>query len=42
MPATASTGVVYTGRRDEAPVDFYQEANQLIGPIFNFSVRGTF
>ena len=34
--------VVYTGYRDEAPVAFYQEANQLIGPIFNFSVSGTF
>jgi hypothetical protein len=34
--------VVYNGRRDVAPIAFYQEANQLIGPIFNFSVRGTF
>ncbi|MBA3525509.1 MAG: TonB-dependent receptor [Sphingomonas sp.] len=34
--------VVYQGRRDEAPIAFFQEANQLIGPIFNLSVRGTF
>lgn len=34
--------VVYEGRRDVARVAFFQEANQLIGPIFSLSVRGTF
>ncbi|MEJ7775942.1 MAG: hypothetical protein WKF52_00825 [Sphingomicrobium sp.] len=34
--------VVYEGRRDVAPVDFIQENNQLIGPIFSLSVRGNF
>jgi hypothetical protein len=33
---------VYEGYRDRTPVDFYQDSNQLIGPIFELSVRGTF
>jgi hypothetical protein len=34
--------VVFDGRRDEDPVGFIQRNNQLIGPIFSFSVRGNF
>ncbi|MDQ3143804.1 MAG: TonB-dependent receptor [Pseudomonadota bacterium] len=34
--------VVYDGRRDEDPVLFFQENNQLIGPIFSLSVKGSF
>ena len=34
--------VVYTGRRNTAPVDFIETRNRLIGPILTFSVRGTF
>ena len=33
---------VYTGRRTTAPIDYIQYNNQLIGPLFDFSVRGTF
>jgi hypothetical protein len=33
---------VYTGRRNSAPVDFVEKRDRLIGPIFSFSVRGTF
>lgn len=33
---------VYTGRRTTSPVSFRQDANQLIGPIFQFLVRGSF
>ncbi|MEO7277449.1 MAG: TonB-dependent receptor [Sphingomicrobium sp.] len=33
---------VYEDWRDSSPVAFYQEANQLIGPIFSFRVKGTF
>ena len=33
---------VYTGRRTVSPVDFFQRHDQLIGPIFSFSVRGNF
>ena len=33
---------VYTGRRNVSPVDFRQTADQLIGPIFRLSVKGTF
>ena len=34
--------VVYTGRRNTAPVDFVERRDRLIGPIFSLSVRGTF
>jgi hypothetical protein len=34
--------IVYTGRRNTAPIDFVEKRNRLIGPIFSFSVRGTF
>lgn len=34
--------VVYAGRRNTAPIDFLEKRNRLIGPIFSFSVRGTF
>jgi hypothetical protein len=33
---------VYTGRRNSAPIDFVENRNRLIGPIFSLSVRGTF
>jgi hypothetical protein len=34
--------VVYSGRRNSAPIDFIENRNRLIGPIFSFSLRGTF
>jgi len=34
--------VVFDGRRESDPIDFIQKHNQLIGPIFSLSVRGTF
>ena len=34
--------VVYGGFRNESDVDFIQDHNQLIGPVFNFLVKGTF
>jgi hypothetical protein len=34
--------IVYTGRRNVAPIDFVEDRNRLIGPIFRFSARGTF
>jgi hypothetical protein len=33
---------VYLGRRNSSDVDFHQRANQLIGPIFSLTVKGTF
>ena len=36
------TRTVYTDWRDTAPVSFIQRNNQLIGPIFSLSVKGTF
>jgi len=32
----------YTGVRGESPISFIEERDRLIGPIFSFSVRGTF
>lgn len=34
--------VVYTGRRNLAPIDFIEDRDRLIGPIFSCSARGTF
>jgi hypothetical protein len=34
--------VVYTGRRNSAPIDFVEKRDRLIGPIFSLSVKGTF
>jgi hypothetical protein len=34
--------LVYTGRRNAAPLDYIETRNRLIGPIFSLSVRGTF
>ena len=34
--------VVYSGFRDRAPVAFYEKHDDLVGPLFNFSVKGTF
>ena len=33
---------VYTGVRGESPIAFVETRDRLIGPIFSFSVRGTF
>ncbi len=33
---------VYTGVRGESPIAFVEQRDRLIGPIFSFSVRGTF
>lgn len=33
---------VYQGYRDRSPLAFYQRQNQLIGPLFSISVKGTF
>ena len=33
---------VYTGRRDNSPIDFIEEQSRLIGPIFRLSVKGNF
>ena len=32
----------YADWRDNSPVDFIERHNQLIGPIFSLSVKGTF
>ena len=34
--------VVYTGYRDRSPVSFYEYHDDLVGPLFNFSIKGTF
>ena len=36
------TRFVYTDWRDRSPIDYIQRNNQLIGPIFSLSVKGTF
>lgn len=33
---------VYTGRRDNSPVDFIEDQSRLIGPIFRLGVKGNF
>jgi hypothetical protein len=33
---------VYEGYRDRTPLAFYQRQNQLIGPLFSISLKGTF
>ena len=33
---------VYSGFRDRAPIAFVQRNNQLVGPIFSLSIKGTF
>jgi len=33
---------VYDGRRDSAPLLFFEDTNQPVGPIFDISVRGKF
>src|SRR6185295_280636 len=33
---------VYSGYRDRSPLSFFERHNQLIGPLFNLSVKGTF
>ena len=34
--------IVYTGVRGDSPISFIEQRDRLIGPIFVFSVRGTF
>jgi hypothetical protein len=34
--------VVYSGFRDRAPIAFYEKHDDLVGPLFNLSVKGTF
>ena len=34
--------VVYTGYRNTFPVSFFDKRDQLVGPLFNLSVKGTF
>jgi len=33
---------VHSGYRDRTPVSFFQKQNQLVGPIFTLSIKGTF
>jgi hypothetical protein len=33
---------VYSGYRDRAPLSFFERHDQLVGPLFNLSVKGTF
>jgi hypothetical protein len=33
---------VYSGYRDRSPLAFYERRNQLVGPLFSLSVKGTF
>lgn len=33
---------VYTGRRDNSPIDFIEQQSRLIGPIFQLGVKGNF
>ncbi|MFL6761839.1 MAG: TonB-dependent receptor plug domain-containing protein [Sphingomicrobium sp.] len=33
---------VYTGFRDRNPINFVEKHDQLVGPLFNLSVKGTF
>src|SRR6185369_15535834 len=33
---------VYTGFRDRAPVNFFEKHDQMVGPIFELSLKGTF
>jgi hypothetical protein len=34
--------VVYEGYRDRTPIDFFDRRDQLVGPLFKLTVRGTF
>ncbi len=36
------TRTVYTGRRDNSPVDFIEDQSRLIGPIFRLGIKGNF
>jgi hypothetical protein len=33
---------VYAGYRDRTPILFFDRRDQLVGPLFQLSVRGTF
>ena len=33
---------VYSGYRDRTPISFIEKRNQLVGPIFELSIKGTF
>ena len=34
--------IVYVGYRDRTPVLFFDKRDQLVGPIFTLSIKGTF
>ena len=34
--------VVFTGLRGASPIAFIEDRDRLIGPIFSYSVKGTF
>ena len=34
--------MVYAGYRDRSPVSFFDSSDELVGPLFNLSVKGTF
>ena len=34
--------VVYAGYRDRTPVSFFEDHDDLVGPLFKLSVKGTF
>jgi hypothetical protein len=34
--------VVYSGFRDRAPIAFFEKHDDLVGPLFDFSIKGTF
>lgn len=33
---------VYSGRRNSAPVSFYERQHQMVGPLFTLTIQGTF
>jgi hypothetical protein len=34
--------VVYSGFRDRSPVLFFEKHDDLVGPLFDLSIKGTF
>ena len=34
--------VVYSGFRDRAPIAFFENHDDLVGPLFDFTIKGTF
>ena len=41
-PRSKRSRTVFTGLRDASPIDFVEKRDRLIGPIFFYSVKGTF